>query len=87
MKKEMNPVVLIGIAALAVVVLVIFGYRAMQPAPYAPSPGSPGAPGASGGPPGMPSANQGVTTTTNSSAYYPSAPAGSTPGKPVNSGH
>ena len=86
MKKEINPLALIGIAALAVIVLIVFGYRAMQPAPYTPSPGVPGVSSGSGPAPGMTQPNQGATTT-NDNSYYPSAPAGSTPGKPVNSGH
>ena len=85
MKKEINPIALVGIIVAAVIVLVVFGYKMLQPAPYTPSPGSPGAvgsaaiagkPGASAAPP-----------SSGASAYYPSAPAGSIPGKPINSGH
>ena len=89
MKKELNPLVLIGVAALAVVLLVVWGYRALQPAPYQASPGSPGS--AADDPwlkthPGQPAATS-TAKTADGKPYYPSAPAGSMPGRPLGSGH
>jgi hypothetical protein len=89
MKKELNPLVLIGIAALAVIVLVIFGYRALAPAPYQASPGAGGS--AADDPwlkthPGQPT-QQTTATTPDGKPYYPSAAPGSMPGRPVNSAH
>jgi hypothetical protein len=89
MKKELNPAVVIGIAALAVIVLVVFGYRAMQPAPYKPSPGAPGS--AADDPwlkthPGQPTQTT-TATTKDGKPYYPSAAPGSIPGRPANSEH
>ena len=88
MKKEVGPIALIGIAALAVIVLIIFGYRAMQPAPYTPSPGVSGAPGDD---PWLKTHPKEPTMTTTAPGpdgkpYYPSAAPGSIPGRPGNSG-
>jgi hypothetical protein len=87
MKKAVSPVAIMGLIVITVVVLAVFGYRALQPAPYAASPGSPGA---AGNTPGMTSnenkpSSEALQPTTGNS-YYPAAPAGSTPGKPVSSG-
>jgi hypothetical protein len=88
MKKEINPLVVIGIAALAVILLVFVGYRALQPAPYTPSPGA----GSDGQDPWLkthpPQPTQTTTATTpDGKPYYPAAAPGSIPGRPVNSSH
>jgi len=89
MKKELNPLAVIGIAALAVIVLIVFGYRVMKPAGYSPSPG---VPGVSGEDPWLKTHPKEPTTATTAAgpdgkAYYPSAAPGSIPGRPANSGH
>lgn len=45
MKKEINPIVTAGAVILAIIGVIIYGYRAMQPAPYLASPGVAGRPG------------------------------------------
>jgi len=86
MKKELSPLVIIGIAALAVVLLVAFGYRAMQPAPYQPSPGT-----VPRDDPWLKTHPKEPTMTTTAPGpdgkpYYLSAAPGSIPGRPGNSG-
>ena len=75
MNKQIHPLALIGVIVVVVVLLVVFGYRALQPAPYTPSPG---AAGTSGPVPGSTSKSGG-----DAPGYYPAAPAGSIPGKPL----
>ncbi|MCW3095745.1 MAG: hypothetical protein JWL77_1363 [Chthonomonadaceae bacterium] len=87
MKKELNPLVLIGIAALAVIVLVMFGYRALQPAHYEPSPGaSPADDPWLKTHPAQPTQTI-IATTPDGKPYYPVAAPGSIPGRPGNSTH
>jgi hypothetical protein len=61
MKKEISPAAVIGIIVVVLAIVVVFGYKAMAPAPYTPSPGVPGVGGA--GQPGasMPGAPQNAT--------------------------
>ena len=94
MKQEVHPGVLIGAVAVVVVLVLYFGFRMMQPAPYTPSPGVtadgqvPGAAGksksadqtAASGP-----GNSGTASPTP--AYYPAAPPAEVPGKPVAESH
>lgn len=77
MKKEVNPIIAIGAFALLVIVLAIWGYKAMQPAPYLPSPGTGGVPAT-----GVPEYDKMKPGTTRSGMPYTQAPAGSTPGMP-----
>ncbi len=100
MKQEIHPIALVGAIVVLVALIAVFGYRALQPAPYTPSPGvvggsgavpgsvqksaRPSTPEASATPAATPAAN---ASATNTATYYPSAPPGSIPGKPVNSGH
>ena len=96
MKQEIHPIALVGAIVVLVALIAVFGYRALQPAPYTPSPG---VVGGSGAVPGSvqksarPSTPEATATpaanasATNTATYYPSAPPGSIPGKPVNSGN
>lgn len=86
MKNEIPPIALAGIIILVVVMVVAFGYRAMQPASYTPSPGISRSGGAVPGavsvraPGADPSSS---ASTSQATPYYPAAPPGSIPGKPV----
>lgn len=76
MKKEISPAVLIAVIVVVVAGLVLFGYKALKPAPYTPSPGK-----GAGPMPGAPAAA--AQPASGGTPYYPAAPAGSVPGKPL----
>jgi hypothetical protein len=77
MKKEINPALAIGAIALLVIVLAVWGYRKMQPAPYLPSPGVAGVPAT-----GVPEYANMKPGNARSGMPYTQAPTGSTPGMP-----
>jgi hypothetical protein len=84
MKKEIHPLALVAVILVLVVGIAVFGYRSLQPAPYTPSPGAGGTGGAMAGQP--PGAAKQTAPAQDTSSYYPSAPPGSIPGKPVGNG-
>lgn len=47
MDKQLNPIVLIVVVIVVVIGLSLWGYHALQPAPYTPSPGVGGTPAVS----------------------------------------
>jgi hypothetical protein len=77
MKKQIHPAFAIGAIALLVIVLAVWGYKQMQPAPYLPSPGVAGTPAT-----GVPEYANMKPGSTRSGMPYSQAPAGSTPGMP-----
>lgn len=68
-----------GIIAVAVIALGLFAYKALKPASYTPSPGVAGNPADDPWLKTHPNQPQGGGSP---SAFYPSAPAGSMPGRP-----
>lgn len=82
MKREISPVAIAAILVVALIAIGLYGYRAMQPAPYTPSPGvtadggdAPGALATAG--------SQGQPLSPGEQAYEQSLKGGgSTPGVP-----
>ena len=83
MKKELNPLAMAGIIIVAIVLLGIVGYQMLKPPGYYPSPGAYGTGGAMPGAVNASAGNASKPAAQEPAGYYPVAPSGSTPGKPL----